>query len=234
MSITCLEFRQRTGADPQDHSPEVLEHRQNCRRCADFVEVQQALDARLEAALRIPVPEDLRARVIFNQTGRWQHRPARRHWLPIAAGLFLAAGLGFVLVNVGGSQSLPAEVVAHIEHEPSLLLPTQRLAEPVRVNAILNEGRVRLAQPMDNVIHAGLCPFRGRQVPHLVLRVEGEPVSVLLIANEQNGAVEEIHEDGYHGVIVPRRGGSLAIVAARPELVQPAREQLEAAVNWGI
>lgn len=231
--ITCLEFRRRTGADPRDHSPEVQEHRQNCPGCADFLDARQVLDRRLEAALRIPVPEDLRARVIFNYTGRWQHRPARR-WMPIAAGLLVAAGLGFVLINTGGKQSLPAAVVAHIEHEPSLLLPTERLAEPVRVNAILNEGRVHLARPLDNVIHAGLCPFRGRQVPHLVLRVEGEPVSVLLIANEQNGEVEEIHEDGYHGVIVPRRGGSLAIVAARPELVQPAREQLEAAVNWGI
>ena len=233
MSIDCLEFRQRIGADPQDPAPDVQEHRQRCLGCADYANMQRALDRRLEAALRIPVPEDLRARVIFNQSGRWQRPPARR-WLPIAAGLLLAAGIGFMLLNVGDARRLPSAVIAHIEHEPSLLLPTERLAEPVRVSAVLHEGQVQLVQPMENVIHAGLCPFRGRQVPHLVLRIDGEPVSVLLIADEQTGEVEEIHEDGYHGVIVPRRGGSLAIVAARPELVQPAREQLEAAVNWGI
>lgn len=232
MSLDCLEFRQRAGADPHDHAPDMLAHRRNCGGCADFVEAQLALHRRLEAALRIPVPEDLRARVIFNQTGRWQ-RPVARRWLPVAAGLLLAAGLGFLL-TIGGAQSLPAAVVAHIEHEPSLLQPTERLAAPQRVSAVLREGRAQLAEPMNNVIHAGLCPFRGRQVPHLVLRVDGEPVSVLLIADEQNGEVQEIHEDGYHGVIVPRHGGSIAIVAARPELVQPAREQLEAAVNWGI
>lgn len=233
MSLNCLEFRQRLGADPYARGTDVQEHRQHCRACADFAEAQLALDRRLEAALRIPVPEDLRARVIFNQTGRWQPQSVRR-WLPVAAGLLLAAGLGFVLANLASSETLPAAIVAHIEHEPSLLLPTQRLATPVRVSAVLNEGHVRLAQPIDNVIHAGLCPFRSRQVPHLVLRVEGEPVSVLLLVNEQGSDVEEIHEGGYHGVIVPRRGGSIAIVAARPDLVQPAREQLETAVNWGI
>jgi hypothetical protein len=84
------------------------------------------------------------------------------------------------------------------------------------------------------VAHAGLCPFRGQSVPHLVLMVDGEPVSVLLLRDEQNGRPTEINEDGYHGVILPQGEGSIAIVAARPELVQPAREQLERSVSWGI
>jgi len=233
MSLTCLEFRQRAGAVPDAREPVMLEHRLQCRACAEFAASQAALDRRLEAALRVPVPEDLKARVIWNQAGRRQ-RPHRQRWLPVAASLLLAVGIGFVMFDSADGEPLPAAVIAHIEHEPELLMPVSALAEPVRVNAVLTQGRVRLAQPLDNVAHAGLCPFRGQLVPHLVLIVDGEPVSVLLLRNERKGHLEEIHEDGYHGVIVPRGEGSIAVVAARPELVQPAREQLEQSVYWGI
>lgn len=232
MSLSCIEFRHHVGAVPDSRDPAVLQHRAQCPACAEFAQQYALLDRKLVAALDVPVPEDLKARVIWNQTGRWQRR-TRSPWLPMAAAFVMAAGIGFALYSrVPGP--LPAAVVAHIEHEPELLVPTSALAQPVRVNAVLTQGGVRLAQPLDNVAHAGLCPFRGQLVPHLVLTIDGEPVSVLLLSNEPQSRSAEIHEEGYHGVIVPRGDGSIAIVSARPELVQPAREQLERAIRWGI
>ena len=160
------------------------------------------------------------------------HAKAGRSWLAIAASLLLAAGLGFGLTQFIAGDALSAEVVAHIEHELDLLAPTTRTAEPVRVSAVLDRGGVMLKQPLDNVTHAGLCPFRGRLVPHLVMHVDGEPVSVLLLKDEPVDAEKEFDEDGYRGVIVPRAGGSIAIVGARPDLLQPVQNQLEAAVRW--
>lgn len=232
MSIDCLEFRRRVGATPENRDPDVLEHKLECRACAEFAAEQSVLDRRLADALRIPVPEDLKARVIWRQAGR--QRSVRRYWLPIAASLVLATGLGFVLMDSAEHETLPAAVIAHIKHEPDLLLPTSGLAEPVRVSAVLAGGQARLAQPMANIAHAGLCPFRGKNVPHLVLTIEGEPVSVLLLSDEQTEGSTEINEEGYHGVIVGSGKGSIAIVAPRPELLQPAREQLEQSVRWGI
>jgi hypothetical protein len=234
MSLSCLEFRQTVGAVPETRDAAVAEHRLQCRACAEFAAAQLALDRRLEVALRIPVPDDLRARVIFNQSGRWM-RPERLwagRWLAIAASLLLAATLGFALVQLTGNDNLPVAVVAHIEHEPDLLLPAAQLAEPVRVNAVLDRGGALLDRPLDNVTHAGLCPFHGKLVPHLVMRVDGKPVSVLLLRDEQVDAPQEISEDGYHGVVAPHGAGSIAIVGARPDLVIPVREQLEAAVRW--
>lgn len=231
MSIDCLEFRRRVGAAPENRDPDVLEHKLECRACAEFAAEQSVLDRRLADALRIPVPDDLKARVIWQQAGR--KRNARR-WFPVAAALLLAAGIGFVVMDSAERNALPAAVIAHIEHEPDLLLPTSAPAEPVRVSAVLARGRVRLAQPMTNIAHAGLCPFRGKNVPHLVLTIEGEPVSVLLLSDEQTEGSTEINEEGYHGVIVGSGSGSIAIVAPRPELLQPAKEQLEESVRWGI
>lgn len=229
MTLGCLEFRQLVGAVPDSRDAAVAEHRLQCRACAEFAAAQLALDQRLAKALRIPVPDDLRARVIFNQSAR-RRGPAR--WLALAASLLLAAGLGFGLTQLVGRDALPADVVAHIEHELELLEPATAMAGPVQVSRVLDRGGVVLTAPLENISHAGLCPFRGRLVPHLVIRVDDEPVSVLLLRDEVVDARQDIHEGGYHGVIVPRVGGSLVIVGGRPELVQPVRRQLEAAVRW--
>jgi hypothetical protein len=102
------------------------------------------------------------------------------------------------------------------------------------VSAVLRRGGVSLAGPLENIAHAGLCPFRGRLVPHLVLTIDGEPVSVLLLAGERTETAQMIDEGGYSGVIVPHRVGSMAIVGAREDLVVPVRRQLEATVNWTL
>lgn len=237
MTLSCLEFRRVTGADPASRDPAVLEHAQGCAACAEFRREQAMLDRRLQTALRVPVPDELKARIIWRQAGL-SRRTRRATWLAAAAGLVLAVGLGlalsFSLVPSLGAGPLPAAVVAHIEHEPELLRPTNARAEPVRVSAVLERGGATLAEPLDNVVHAGLCPFRGALVPHLVLNHDGEPVSVLLLPDEQVAGVEEIHEAGYHGVLAPHGTGAIAIVGARPELVLPVREQLDRAVRWRI
>lgn len=241
MTLSCLEFRQRVGAVPGTRDGDVAAHRAGCRACAAFADEQAALDHRLHAALRIPVPDDLAARVIWSQSATWKDSSWLRsavpswQWAGLAAGLLLAALLG-VLVSgqrVPG-RGLPAEIVEHIEHEPARLVfsADTRMAQPVQVSAVLESGGVYADEPPGNVVTAGLCPFRGHQVPHLVMNIDGEPVSVLLLARTPSQGVREIHEDGYHGLLVPHENGSIAIVAPRPELIQPVREQLQDSVHW--
>lgn len=234
MNLSCLEFRQLVGAVPDSRDPAVLEHRLHCRACAAFADEQTALDSRLEAALRIPVPDDLKARVIWSQSGG--RRRLSWRWVAMAASVALVAVLGVLTGQIAGGHSLSAEIVEHIEHEPARLVfdASTRIAEPVQVNLVLEQGGVRAQRPLDNVVSAGLCPFNGSQVPHLVMRIDGEPVSVLLLADEDLREVREIHEDGYHGMLIPHDDGAIAIVAPRPELVHPVREQLEAAVQWRL
>lgn len=239
MTLSCLEFRQLVGATPDSRDPQVLAHRLQCMACNTFAEEQLALDRRLEAALRIPVPADLKARIIWNQSGARDGHPWR--WAALAASLALAVALGFIVVggtgqDAGAGRNLAAEIVEHVEHEPARLVFTANttLAEPVQVSAVLESGGVRATSPVDDVVSAGLCPFHGAQVPHLVLRIDGEPVSVLLLPEIAVREAREIHEDGYHGLLVPHERGSIAIVAPRPDLVRPVRERLENAVHWRL
>jgi hypothetical protein len=229
--MNCLEFRQRTGAEPGNRDPELLWHRMECRACAEFVAIQQQLDAALEKALRVPVPQELSARILWRATN---DRAAWRRWAGMAATVLLGIGLGFGLWTTTDNKVLASEVIAHVQHEPQLLLAPQRRAEVRQVSNVMSRGGVQVTLPLQDVSHAGLCPFRGRLVPHLVFEVDGEPVSVLLLPHEPMGAAQEINEEGFIGMLVPVSGGSMAIVAGREELIVPVREELERKVKWGI
>lgn len=231
MSMNCLEFRQKIGAEPGSRDPELLRHRMECRACAEFMATQQQLDAALEKALRVPVPEELQARILWRAAN---DRSAWRRWAGVAATVLLGVGLGFGLWTTTDNKVLASEVIAHVQHEPQLLLAPQRRAEARQVSNVMSRGGVRISLPLQDVSHAGLCPFRGRLVPHLVMEVEGEPVSVLLLPHEPMAAVQEINEEGFKGVLVPVEGGSMAIVASREDLVIPVREEFERKVKWGI
>lgn len=231
MSMTCIEFRQRVGAEPLADDPELASHRLACRGCNQFARSQQALDRQLAAALALPVPDGLEARIHWRAAA---DRPAWRRGAGIAASLLLSLGLGFSAWYLGGREQLAPAVIAHIKHEPQLLVQTANRADAQLVNAVMSRGGLGLRASLGNISHAGLCPFRGRLVPHLVMVVEGEPVSVLLLPNEHADGVQEIHEDGFNGLVLPAAEGSMAIVAGRAELIVPVRQKLEQAVNWGI
>ncbi|MDX1444123.1 MAG: DUF3379 family protein [Gammaproteobacteria bacterium] len=233
--MTCIEFRQHIGAVPRSRDAEILRHRMECRPCAEFAREQERIDAALERALRIAVPDELPDRIRWragNLAFRLRKRAAGS--LGLAASLLLALGVGFGVWTASEQPLLADEVVAHVLHEPELLLPTSQRATAQKVNAVMGRGGLHLDENLPDVAHAGLCPFRGRLVPHLVLQVDGEPVSVLFLRGEVPARAQVVHEDGFEGIIVPTSYGAMAIVAARADLVLPVRTTLERAVSRGI
>lgn len=228
--IGCLAFRRRIGAEPGCRDRAILAHEAECAACAGFARAGQALERRLHAALTVPVPEQLAARVIWRQVSR-----RRRPRLALAAGVLLAAALGLLVpyrLPPAPAGLLPADVIAHIRHEPALLaLPMRVRVAPAQVRRVLTSAGVESADPFPDAMHAGLCLFHDRLVPHLVIEVAGEAVSVLLFPDETVTAPREIHVDGYEGILVPHGRGSMAIVAPRPELITPARQRF-AHLRW--
>lgn len=231
-AMTCIEFRQRIGADPASKAQAVLEHRLECPACAEFHRQQLALTGRLAAALDVSVPDELAARI------QWQaanQRPARAiRWFATAAGLVAAVFLS-VLVWLGDADGpLPAGVIAHVKEEAGIMRVSSERVGAQKVSATLSFDNMEVVEELGNVTHAGLCPFRGRLIPHLVVEIDGQPVSVMFLASEQVKRIEQVHDSDYHGIIVPVEGGSMAIVSEREDLLVPAVEEMRHKIRWGI
>lgn len=230
MSINCFEFRRRVSAEPQARDPALAEHRLACRACAAHLAELQALDARLGAVLTLPVPEGLAGRVRFAAA----RRRSRPRWLAAAAALLLAVGLASVFWwQRSGELPLDRALVAHVLHEPELLaLPPETRVSPGQLVSVLDWSGARLAVDAGEVRHAGLCLFRGRLVAHLVVPGEDGPVTVILLPHVPVRGPVRFREQGFSGVLLPREGGSIAVLGRSAQSAAAVAERYAADLHW--
>jgi hypothetical protein len=153
-----------------------------------------------------------------------------RPWA-IAAGLLVALAAGAFVWVVQPAAALAAEVVAHAEGEPASWSSVARVPDS-EVDAILRRAGVTLDAAARDVVYARTCEFRGRQIPHLVVRTTGSPVTVLVLAGERVPFRHRFNEEGYTGVLVPAGAGSIAVLAQGDTQVDEAARIVTDALHW--
>jgi hypothetical protein len=227
--MECLEFRRAAGADPCHLDAGAEAHRDGCPRCAEFLRQTLALDEKVLAALRIPVPE----------VGARPWRPSaavrplvdHRRWLALAASIVGGVAIGSLLWVSSPRESLATALVEHMDHEPEAL-GAETPADPARVERVLGRGGIRLKPGIGAVSYANTCPFRGRRVPHLVVQTDAGPVTVIVLGNEKVEAPVRFDEQGYSGTIMPAGPGSIAVVGTAHANLDQVAGQVLAAVEW--
>lgn len=227
--MECLAFRRAVGADPYHLDAEAVAHRDTCPGCAEYLRQTLALDEKVLAALKVPVPE----------AGARPGRPAgavlplvdRRRWLALAASIVGGVAIGSLLWVSSPRESLARAVVEHMDHEPQAFASVNP-ADPSRVERVLERGGIRLKPGIGAVSYASTCPFRGRRVPHLVVQTDAGPVTVMVLGNEKVAAPVSFAEQGYSGTIMPAGPGSIAVVGAAHANLDHVARQVLAAVEW--
>jgi hypothetical protein len=92
---------------------------------------------------------------------------------------------------------------------------------------------VRLAPDVGSVVYVETCVFRGRQIPHLVVRTEGGLVTVLILPEERPSRPIEIAASGMSGRIVPVLGRAVAVVG-QSRVARSTEDRIVAAIGWEI
>jgi hypothetical protein len=171
-----------------------------------------------------------RATVTVLQT---KERPAvARHARPrifaFAASIAAALVIGSVLWLSRPPESLAAEIVTHVEGEPNSWQKTEPLAAD-KLDAVLRKSGVNLGPGMAPVVYASSCWFRGHFVPHVVVTTKDGPVTVMILQHEKVNAAQQFNEDGFSGLLVPARTGSVAVLSRTPmNLEKPAADVVRA------
>jgi len=131
----------------------------------------------------------------------------------------MAASLLLALVIAGGvwltlpQRSLAAAVVAHMADEPDAWRLTDVPVPDAKLNAVLEDSKLRLKPDAGMVSYASSCDFRGHKVPHLVVQTPSGPVTVMVLVHEAVRKSMRFDEHGYRGTIVPVPGhGSVAVL----------------------
>ena len=217
--MSCREVRFEIGADPDAPlSQAAAEHLSSCADCTRYRREMQRLEKDLRMALGQPLPETTPARAF---------RPMRRQWA-IAASL-VVIGCGLLFWSVRPTTSLAADVVAHVAGEPASWGETAPVPS-AEVDAILRRAGVSLTGAPD-VVYARTCMFRGREVPHLVVRTAAGPFTVIVLPDELVTRPEHFEESGYSGVFLPRHGGTLAVLGLGNATVDTVAPQVASALR---
>jgi len=194
----CRHVRVQIGGDPQSLSPDVVAHLESCAECRRFHEETLALDARLRAALELPVAGF-----------RSKSPPARRFALAASVMLAVLVGGGFWLFRA--PPALAGQVAEHVRHEPGSWERDVQVPR-AEVAAMLSAAGVEF-DSTHPIVYASKCPFNGRQVPHLVVKTEQGPLTVMLLPEENLSRQREFSEGNLRGVLVPAGDGAVAIVS---------------------
>lgn len=212
--MNCLEYRRLTLAEPRGRSAARLAHRLQCSGCARWTRAQAKIDAAIEKALAVPLPDGLADRVAMRAA--WQ-RPTRPRWLSIAAAMGALAIGALLAVHMLDRPALADTVLDHVYHEPDLLLAADDAIAPARVAAVLARVTAHIDGEIGTITHAGLCPINGVLAAHLVVQGEMGPIAVIVMPDHRVAATERIGDASFGGAIVPIEGGSIALVSVHGE-----------------
>jgi hypothetical protein len=230
MTMECLDFRRAAGADPGHLSVEAAAHRIACPECAEFLRQTLALDERVLAALRVPVPERGAAAVAPNVVAF--PRIERRRWMALAASIAGGVLIGSLLWVSAPRVSLAEDLVRHMAHEPGVMVPSSLPEDASRVERVMERGGIRLRSDAGMVSYAQTCRFRGAKVPHLVVQTDAGPVTVMVLRDEKVAAPVKFADQGYVGTILPAGPGSVAVLGPTGADLSQVAERVAAAVVW--
>lgn len=227
--MKCSEAHVRIGAEPGGTSPDLEQHLQDCAACREYRQEMRQLDEHIQRALQIDVAA-LRSGSVTRPNMRLVSSaaepgtdsspvPERTSWIrsmarqwALAASVLFAVAVGFVLWGALPRHSLAADVVAHVISEP-LSSPQNPIAQAA-LDAVLRNANLRADPLHHDILFAQTCFFRGRLVPHFVVRSGGAAVTVLVLPNETLRAPEHFHDSGFNGIIYPNHGhGSIAVLS---------------------
>lgn len=235
--MNCEEARLQIGAEPQTLPAGLEQHLSGCADCSGYRDETLRIDAGIQRAMQWPARTgsgDVTARVLpveavrpaLRRSSAWRNRG----WA-MAASVLMAIALGVLGGGGNDGKALATELVAHMAGEAASWNETRPTPQSA-LDLVLRRSGVQLDRAaLGDVVYAHACFFRGRYVPHLVVRTTRGPVTVMVLAGESVQGTERFEEGGYAGVLARAPGGAVAVLArgeADVGIEEPLRRVLAA------
>ncbi len=237
-TMNCDDYKQALATNP-DFDDESR-HTHDCADCQTFNSEILALNERIRAAMTLSVPELRMPELPDLDTENVVSLPSRRRmvtpaWFAVAATVLMAAFVGVRSLSPETSGvSLESQVLAHVDHEPMALLPSNIPVDSNTLHRVVPANIATMNHDTGLITFAETCPINGNQVPHLVLQGKTGPITILLLPDEKIDETRTLDGDNVHGVIVPVGNGSVAIIGTRDEQLEDVEKNVLNSVAWGV
>ncbi|MFA0086157.1 DUF3379 domain-containing protein [Vibrio sp. 10N.261.51.F12] len=219
-----LEFRRRIMSEPKARDTELLEAIQNNDANAKFMDDILSLDARIEQAMKVDVPDDLADKILFNQSSSNVVKVNfSKRAMSLAASIAFAFGLAVGQVNWGGAIVAPAHAsmsdtaIEHVHNEMGFIDPLDENVSEAQINAKLLPFAYQIGQQFPyHVYYLNHCGFGDANAMHMVFQGEKGKVTLFLtkIPSEQANLFDK---DGMSGLVEPIGDASFILVGEKGE-----------------
>lgn len=204
--MNCLEFRRVALADPRRLGAEAAAHAEQCAACKEFFVHALEAETRLAAALRVPVPEGLRARLLDRTAA------ARRpRWLAVAAGLLAAIAIAFAL-GWPRNDAMALAGIDFVVFEEAQSIADAKPTDPGVLGRVAREMGVSLPEQLGEINYVCLYPFVGGAAYHLLVKTPFGKVTLLLLPERPLASRAVAAARGLKAAIVPAAVGSIVII----------------------
>ena len=236
-TLSCEEFRQ--FIDPYidaefEHTERALfdAHLSNCTTCRSHFEHRTWFQRGIRPALRRTTATPVRMQNRIQARLRQERKSIEfgRRVRKIVSGGSAVASVGLILLFVsplvGFSPTVVDEALDHHQMEMPLELPSPKVGEvdqwrekrlPFKVHApTSHDGRVQLMGGRLSCVRWSDQRV-SRPAAHLVYRVAGKKMSVLVFEEKEAGRADEVswHEQNGHRIAIFRRGGLRYAITSR-------------------
>lgn len=233
--MKCDEYREAINADPSESFAGGGAHAAECPSCSAYKAEVRALDARIAAALAIPVPA-------YEATVPAYEAPVSHSALPTWIALAAAVAIVGVfalreLAPDANHVPLAEQVLAHMDHEQASRRVTSVAVTEQRLEHVLYPQVSTMDLDSGVVSYAESCVINGNTVPHLVVQGRTGPITLILLPDEPIDAAIPLSGDNVHGVILPVGNGSVAITGQRHDQLNEIGDigqQVVDSVTWTI
>lgn len=232
-----LQFRRNVYADPSNLDEETRKAINEDASREQFVNELESLDHDIKRALSVDVPEDLTQKLILKQTfasHRQQQKKKRVH-LALAASVAFALGLSLNILQFSSAyNTLSDHALAHIYHEDGEFSNTM----PANVTlASLNDKMSafdgNFTSQIGDLISAEFCRFDGMKSLHLVFRGKTSPVTVFIVPQNEDLAIEsQFADENFKGRAVSYQNSNVVIIGDENEELTKWQENVEKNVRW--
>jgi len=228
--MNCLEFRREKLADPRHLSPDTLAHLKECAACRGFAAEINENEARLAAALAVPVPEGLAERIVLRRKAGTRFSPRLGM---LAASVVLTFAFGILQWKDAGSQDYARLAIEHVMHEPESFT-SARLADPELFRRVMHTFGGEMQASLGKVRFMKLCPVPEGTGWHIVFETEqGQLATLILIPGKRMQAQsEQATVGGWNALARPGGQGYYAVITDSPDSLGQVDALVRQRVRW--
>lgn len=217
LAMDDLQFRRTIYADPNCTDESVKKAAAADSAKQEFWDELRSLNAKMQQASKVEVPENLANKLILRQTlesHKIQKRQTRWH-LALAASVAFVFGISFTLWQQTTVVNLGEHALAHVYHENdgAFALKVNGDISLDSVNARLASLGASFTEDMGRIYFANFCDFDKIRSFHMVMEGENGKVTVFVVPHSEDYKSVDSFSDGVmSGQVIEATRASIVIV----------------------